>query len=131
MARQVKTPTQQQPEGSSEDAPMIKAYSKDKPYIIQDGLNMFELDLITGRVRAAEWQDVFVKLKTKTPFRIKVKKLLALLHLGKPLPKQKPVKQLVEYDACLYIPAQTLKSAKTQFDRMMRMSNAKGVIKIK
>ena len=102
----------------------VKAY-KHKPYIVPEGMSVFELCLITGKIRAAEWHDVQPK-KRKVAFW---KRFLIAVKMRKPLPKPKPVKQLVEYDDCIYVPAQNMKVAKKQLDHIFRKNNAK--IKIK
>lgn len=107
-----------------EVAPGIRAY-KHKPYLVPVGKAVYELDLITGRIRRAEWQDV-----SKQPAAPKLwERVLIYCKLRKPAPKPVPIMQLVEYDDCVYIPIQMnpdaeaeLKLAKRAFGRVFRMA---------
>jgi hypothetical protein len=114
----------QTPQNEEQEQPLIKPYNH-KPYIIPPGKEVFELCLINGKIRKAEWHDVRppkVRLKA-------LKKLLAAMRLRKPLPVPKPIRQLVEYEDCIYIPAENMQVAKTLFDRALRMSDAKTTLK--
>lgn len=109
---------------TKDEAPLIPAY-RHKPYIVPDGKAVYELDLITGRVRRAEWQDV-----AKQPPEPKLwQRIFIRCGLMKPAPKPTPIMQLVEYDDCIYLPVQMstdkaaeLKLAQRTFDRALRMS---------